>query len=280
MNPLLGDQQWDDFGAGMKTEAAKYGINFRMIGPPGDAVDAITMETEIQQAIADKAQAIATWSAIAPAAFDALFTKEQAQGGLIGTVESSTATSKQNFDVGFVYPQWARAEVAFVATRPGVQRVGVLWQAASGPGYPEYVAAFKQAAAATHGKVLVEDFQYDEGDFVNDPTLVSAMLTAHPDINMIVSYNGFPGVMTTIQQHGDKGKVFAVTNVDNMGQAREYAADGIVVGVTLQNCAGIGEDMIDGFVNLWEGKSVPRHLFPGFKIADATELSTLPAGWC
>ena len=61
----------------------------------------------------------------------------------------------------------------------------------------------------------MEDFQYDEGDFVNDPTLVSAMLTAHPDINMIVSYNGFPGVMTTIQQHGDKGKVFAVTNVDN-----------------------------------------------------------------
>ena len=73
------------------------------------------------------------------------FTKEQAQGGLIGTVESSTATSKQNFDVGFVYPQWAQAEVAFVATRPGVQHVGVLWQAASGPGYPEYVAAFKQS---------------------------------------------------------------------------------------------------------------------------------------
>lgn len=50
----------------------------------------------VSQAVADHAQAIVTWTGVAPTVFDSLFARERAQGGVVATCLSIAVGDSQN----------------------------------------------------------------------------------------------------------------------------------------------------------------------------------------
>jgi ABC-type sugar transport system substrate-binding protein len=239
-------------------------------------VDVQVMQNLLSQAVAGKAQAIATWSLGAAAAFDALFAQARAQGGLVATLLSGAATKNQNFEVGLREAQQARMRIQAVAKRSGQQYVGVIAQQHSGPEYSEYVPALKDEVAK-HPNVTLEDIRYDHGNFTADLTLASAMLTAHREINVLVNYSGFPGVLTAIKEKHLVGKVFAITSTDFPKVAVGYIKEGLIAGIQVHDGCATGKLVVQKFLDAWAGKPVDRYYSDGYRIVTGEAFKSLIA---
>jgi ABC-type sugar transport system substrate-binding protein len=167
-------------------------------------------------------------------------------------------------------------QIAAVSRRVGVQHVGVIAQGQTGAGYTDYVQSVKRAAAA-HANVKLEDIAYDNGTFTNDVTLVSNMLTAHPDINVVLNYSGFPGMLTAIQERHKVGKVFAFVSSDNPQATISYIDKGLVAGVRFIPACASGRLVVRSLLALRAGRRVPHQLSDGERIVTGAEFKRLVA---
>src|ERR1700743_714077 len=61
VNPLPDDPQWSEIGKGMSDEAKKKGLTYTESGPTGGTIDQNYMIDRLNQAIADKINAIVTF---------------------------------------------------------------------------------------------------------------------------------------------------------------------------------------------------------------------------
>jgi ABC-type sugar transport system substrate-binding protein len=239
-------------------------------------VNVQVMQNLLSQAVAGKEQGIATWSLGAAAAFDPLFAQARAQGGVVATLLSGAATKNQNFDVGMREAEVARIQIQAVAKRSGQQRVGVIGQQDTGPEYGEYVPALKDEVAK-HPNVTLEDIRYDHGNFTEDLTLASDMLTAHRDINVLVNYSGFPGVLTAIKEKHLLSKVFAITSTDFPKVAVGYINEGLIAGIQVHDGCATGRLVVHRFLDAWAGKPVDRYYSDGYRIVTGKEFKSLVA---
>lgn len=277
INPLPGDGLWDKYGACMTAEAAKYKIGLRTIGPPGGAVNVQAMENMLSQAVATRAQAIVTWSDGAPAAFDALFAQARAHGAVIATLLSVGDTKNQNVEFGYGVGEEARFTMAAIAARRGHQYVGVLSQRV---GYSAMGnVADLRTEAAKYPNVTLVDVEFDGGQFGSDINIVSTMLLAHPQINVVANYNTFPGALGAIKEVHRVGKVVAFTGYEpsNPSATVEAIDQGLVAGVRVSDNCGMARAAVDRLIDAWSGKPI-RSFYGGWtRNVSGTEFKQLYA---
>lgn len=278
INPLLGDPAWDRFGSCMTDEGTHLGIKVRTTGPPGDKVDPVTMQNQLAQAVANKAQAIVTWSGGASAAFDALFAKAKAQGTLTATYLSWDQTKNQDIQIGDGPPAEADEKViASIAAHPGHQYVGIITQR---PGYYSFgdLESTKKIAAK-FPNVTIVDLRFDYGTFADDLDITTQMLAAHPEINAIANYNTFTGVLTAIKEKELVGKVFAYTGYEpgHPQPIVDAINAGLIGDVRVADWCAAGRTAIDKLDDLSKGKKVDSSYENGFHMATPEEFKQLAA---
>jgi ABC-type sugar transport system substrate-binding protein len=272
INPLPRDPFWDRLGDCMKSEAAKHGISVRIVGPAGGNVNVQAMQNMLSQAVAAKAQGIATWPGTAT--FDPLFAKARAQGAVVAAL-GVEGTKNQNFEIGTSPADDWRLRVRAVAKRPGHQYLGMILQYPTGTGAAALLAAVKDEVSK-HPNLTLVDIKYNHGSFTDDVAIAGAMLTAHPEINVMMNYSGFPGMLTAIKEKHRVGKVVAFIGSNFREAILGYIDEGMIGGVVLSDRCLVGRLVVQKFLDLWAGKPVAARYGDGFKVVTGEQYRTVP----
>ena len=250
VNPLPDYPAWKVIGQCMAKEAKKKGITFNQSGQSGSSVDTTYMVNRIQQAIANKVDAILTFP-IAAQQFDPLFTQAKKAGIITGTVDSSAPTTN-DINVGTSYEEYGALAAETLATKGGKQYVGLISAAAANN--PFVLGFNKWVKDHPNSPIEVVDSRFDGGDPTQTNGLVAAMLTAHPEINMFLTNEGAATspIISVLKQKNLKGKVFLTTNSVYSGSV-EGMKDGYVYAFLLQDMCGIGTQSIDSIIDFANG---------------------------
>jgi ABC-type sugar transport system substrate-binding protein len=279
VNPLPGDPLWDSLGTCLTSQGAKSGISVKVVGPPGGDVDPQAMQTEISQAIANKAQAIVTWSGLTESAFDALFKQARQDGILTATVLSQGFTKNQNLSIDLTRAQQAKLDADAIAARPGPQRLVVIVQEVTGTGYSTYTQMLK-ADLAHDSNVTLLSIQANHGQFSADAALTSRILNQYPTVNVIDNYSGFPGVPSGIQEAGLTGKVALYQSADFPSQALQLFKQGTLTRVRAVWPCQWASEILTNFQKAWAGHSIPANVSPTWRFVDqATFRQLMKQGW-
>jgi ABC-type sugar transport system substrate-binding protein len=274
VNPLPDEGPWKTIGACMQQQAAKDGIAFTQAGPTGNNVDTTQMINEIQQGIANKVGAIVTFP-VSAQQFDPLFAQARQAGIYVATVEGGQTTG-QNVNAGTSFEQYGQLAAKTVASKPGHQYVAFLTESPTGPD-ATFIKAFT-ATAKQYPNITILDTRYDGGDVTQSVDLAAAMMTAHPQLNMIITNEGTdtPGIIAAIKQKGEVGKVFLTT--DNLaGGSVPGMKAGIVYAFLLQNMCQIGTAPVDALVRIAKGQPVPANIPTQIAFATQSTLASLTA---
>lgn len=260
VNPLPNYSQWKLIGQCMAKEASKKGVKFSQVGPSGSAVDANYMVSRYQQGIANGEGAIATFP-LSAQQFSPLLKQANAKGILTATLFGGGATNEQDVEIGVDYITAANEAVKFISNNAHGKtvNVGLIVGAATPP--PKVWSDAFIAAAKKTDNVKVVDTGIDNSDPTKDADLAVNMLTAHPEITMFATNEGAasPGISSAIKQKGLVGKVHFVGNgADQSGIAA--LKDGTAASVLMQNLCGAGKATTDAFIDLHDGKSVPKQI--------------------
>lgn len=248
VNPLPDYPAWKVIGQCMAKEAKKKGLTFTQSGETGSSVDTTYMVNRIQQAIANKTNAIITFPTDATE-FNPLFTQAQNAGLITETVESSAPTANvPDVNVGTSYEQYGALAAETIAKKGGTQYVGLL--SASAANNPFVIGFNEWLKAHPNAPIKLVDSQFDNGDPTQDIGLIDAMLVAHPNINMFLTNEGAATspIISVIKQKNLKGKVFLTTNSVYSGSVPGMQ-DGYVYAFLLQDMCGIGTSAIDSLVS-------------------------------
>lgn len=273
VNPLPQYPAWRTIGDCMADAAKARGIDFTESGPTGGTLDATKMIQQIQQATANKKGAIITFPA--SDAFTPVLQQAQQAGIVTGTLYGDGG----DVVVGPNYTELGKMYVDAIAKRPGQQNIGLMAQNDTGQAkqWADGVAA--AAKATTNVKVVGTVYTNDDAAKALDQA--NALLTAHPEINVIASHMGSvtPGVVAAIKARNLVGKVVLVASgADNGG--KEAVADGIAYGAWLQGLCEEGKTILDAVADKAAGKTVAAHIDAKEIIATKDDLTTLLGqGW-
>jgi ABC-type sugar transport system substrate-binding protein len=250
VNPLPDYPAWKVIGQCMSEEARKKGLTFTQSGQTGSSVDATYMANRIEQAIAEKINAIITFPTDADQ-FDPLFTQAKNAGILTETVESGAPTTN-DLNVGTSYEEYGALAAETIAKKGGTQYIGLISAAAADN--PFVIGFSNWLKAHPKSPVKLLDSQFDNADPTLDTGLVEAMLVAHPQINMFLTNEGAATspIVSVLKQKNLKGKVFLTTNSIYSGSIQGMQ-DGYVYAFLLQDMCGIGTSAIDSLVSYANG---------------------------
>jgi ABC-type sugar transport system substrate-binding protein len=145
-------------------------------------------------------------------------------------------------------------------------------------GPPEQFVQSFTAAARQYPNVTILDTRYDGGDVTQTVDLATAMMTAHPQLNMFVTNEGgdTPGIIAAIKAKGEIGKVFLTTNSIYSGSVPGMKA-GIVYSFLLQNMCQIGRAPVDALAKIAEGQPVPANIATQIAFATRATVTGLTA---
>ena len=192
---------------------------------------------------------------------------------------SADATKNQNFgvatrDAGV----WARQQIRAAAERPGPQHVGVIQQEHDGPATTAYASALKDEIAK-YPDVTLEALEFNNGDFTKDVGIASNMLTVHPEINLLINYSGFPGVLTAIKEKRRVGKVAAIIGSDFPKTTDGYIDQGLIAGVRVFNVCGMGRTVVRRLRDAHAGRKVAPYYSDGHKIVTGEQFKKLSSDY-
>ncbi|MGY2876137.1 ABC-type sugar transport system substrate-binding protein [Marmoricola sp. URHA0025 HA25] len=277
VNPLPSYPTWKQIGDCMEKEAKKRGLDYKESGASGQAIDANAMITQVQQATANKVDAIITFPT--SDGFGQVLKQAQAAGITTGTIYGAgTPESGADYNIGPDFTLIGETMINAVASQPGNHVVGLVAAADTGLG-KNWLDGIKAAAAKTNNvKIVGEVFTGDDASKALPQ--VTALLTAHPDITDIVTHMGTttPGATAAIKAKGLKGRTFLQPlGVDNGGL--EAIKNGTARVMLLQNVCTLGTQMMDGVADKLEGKTPP--VVPvGLKAVTADQVQTfVDQGW-
>ncbi|MCP2329659.1 ABC-type sugar transport system substrate-binding protein [Hamadaea flava] len=273
VNPLPQYPAWRTIGDCIASEAKARGIDFTETGPTGGTLDATKMIQQIQQATANKKGAIITFPA--SDAFTPVLQQAQKAGIVTGTLYGDGG----DVVVGPNYTELGKMFVDAIAKRPGQQNLGLLAQSDTGQA-KQWADGVMTAAKAT-SNVKVVGTVYTNDDAAKALDQANALLTAHPEINVMASHMGSvtPGVVAAIKARKLVGKVvFVASGADNGG--KEAVADGIAYGAWLQGLCDEGKTILNAVADKAEGKTVASHIDAKETIGTKDDLTTLLGqGW-
>ncbi len=277
VNPLPSYPTWKQIGECMKDEAKERGANLSESGPTGQAMDANAMITQVQQAVANKKDAVVTMPI--SDGFAPLLKQAQKAGILTGTIYGpGGADSGADYNIG---PDWTyigQTVVGAVSALPGKHVLGLVAPADTGLG-KAWMDGVKAAAAQTDN-VTIAGAVYTGDDATKGLPQVTALLTAHPDITQIVTNMGTttPGATAAIKAKGLKGKVF-LTAVGHENGGNEALEDGTANLMLLEDVCSMAKRMVDAVVDIHEDKT-PKQFPVQIAVVPQDEVQGyLDKGW-
>lgn len=256
VNPLPSYPTWKQVGECMKQEAGKLGADYSESGPTGQALDANAMIQQVQQATANKKDAIITFPA--STGFTEVLKQAQAAGVVTGTIYGpGGADSGSDYNIGVDWTYIGKTVVGAVAALPGKHVLGLVAAANTGLG-KSWLDGVK-AAAKQHDNVSIAGEVYTGDDAAKALPQVNALLTAHPNITEIVTHMGTttPGAVSAIKSHGLKGKTFLLAGGHDNGGS-EAIKEGTANLMLMQDVCSLGKQVVDGVVDVHNGKTPPK----------------------
>lgn len=257
VNPLPNTAVWKQIGSCIGDEAKAKGITkYTQSGPPASSPgDPTVMIQQIQTAVAGKTDAIITFPS--SGAFGPVLQKAQKSGTLTATLygdgkPESGATVNAGVDWGVIGTKYVDA----IAALPGDHVVGLVAEGPTGIG--KYWTDGVKAAAAKTDNVKIAATVYVGADTAKALPQVASLLTAHSDIDIVASNTGVmtQGGVAAIKAKGLEGKVKLLV-INNANGGPEAVADGMAIGVYLQDSCDLGKRTVDGLVEAATGKDVP-----------------------
>src|SRR6185369_10245118 len=243
-NPLPAYPDWGLADKCFNAETAKLGIKGVTQGPTGLAINDQFVLDRISQAIAGDYDGLMAVP-ITPPAYDSLFERAKKDGMYIATLNTGDATKNQDFTVGTDYPTQGAQVAANIAKRSGQQNVGIITNAPGGIG-DVIINAFNKDLPAN---VKVVATAFDNADPAKTADVAAQMLTAHPEINIIFSWEGtaVAGITTAIKEKDQVGKVFGVVN-DLTPQVVDGIREGTIYGTSQQHFCEMAKQSVDKLV--------------------------------
>ncbi|MYU11637.1 substrate-binding domain-containing protein [Streptomyces sp. SID8361] len=256
VNPLPSYPTWRQIGDCMKDEAKKLDVDLTESGPTGQALDATAMIKQVNQAVANKKDAIITFPS--SVGFTQILKQAQDAGIVTGTLYGPGGKEfGADYNIAPDFSVIGESLVNAVSTLPGKHVLGLVAAANTGLG-KSWMAGVK-AAAAKADNVSIAGEVYTGDDAAKALPQVSALLTAHPDVTEIVTHMGTttPGAVSAIKSHGLKGKTFLLAGGHDNGGSKAVD-DGTANLILLQDVCTLGKQLVDGVVNIKRGKPVPE----------------------
>jgi ABC-type sugar transport system substrate-binding protein len=252
-NPLPAYPDWATADRCFKAETKKLGIKGVTQGPTGLQVNDQFVLDRISQAIAQKYDGLMAVP-ITPSAYEPLFQRAKKSDMKIATLNTGDATKTQNFTVGTDYSVQGAQVAKNIGMRSGQQNVGIITNQAGGIG-DTIINAFKENLPP-NVKVVATAFDGADPNKTADAT--GQMLTAHPEINIVFSWEGtaVAGITTAIKEKKKTGKVFGVVN-DLTDQVVDGINDGTIYGTSRQHFCEMAKKSVDMLVDVSKGKQVP-----------------------
>ena len=236
------------------------------------------MIQQIQQGIANKAGAIVTFPATA--GFTPVLGQARKAGIIVGTLYGAAGTEDgANVNIGANFTRCGRD------LRAGDFRAGGRpARRADGAGSDGAAKAFVdgfQAAAAKTKNVTVSAIVYTNDDASKALDQANALLTAHPEINVIASHMGTAtqGATAAIKAKHLVGKVVFLAN-GTAGGGEQGIQDGTVYKLMLQDLCNAGHATVDALAKVANGEPVPAQIDVGVQMFGNTDYKDyLAKGW-
>lgn len=262
---VKGDEFYITMNCGAQAEAKKQGVSLSFQGP--DQFDP-SLQTPIVNAVAaKKPDAIL----VAPTDTKAMFApiKQASQSSKIVLVDTtlndaSMAVSQiasDNLGGGKAAGQELMklmgsggGKVMVMSVKPGISTTDLRAQ------------GFTQAVQGQSG-IQVLGTQYDNDDPAKAASIVSATLSAHPDLKGIFATNLFSaeGAATALRQQGKLGQV-KIVGFDAGPKQVQDLNSGVVQALIAQKPATIGADGVDQAVAALNGKPTTKKIGTGFVV--------------
>jgi ABC-type sugar transport system substrate-binding protein len=267
-NPLPAYPDWAAADKCFRERAEELGIDASSAGPTGLAPDNSFNVDRIRQAITQGVDAIAVVP-VSPEQFNPLMQQAKDKDIKVATLQTGALTDLQDFTIGTDFDSLGASVAEAIGERDGEQKLGLVSNA---PGVPGDLI-FEALKEALPSNVTIVDTAYDGGDPSQTPDAVSRMLTAHPDINVIYSWQGtaVAGMTTAIKEQDKVGEVVAVTN-DLTDQVQAGIEDGTVYGTNVQDFCGMGAGVVDNLVKVAKGEQVETSIDTGTTFVTADTL--------
>lgn len=255
-------------------EAEKLGIKADTAGPTGLTADNQFNIDRISQAIANGYDAIMS-APIDKAQFTPVLQQAKDAGIWLATINTGDTTDIQNFTVGTDYGTQGATIAKELSKRSGDQYVGIIGNAPTGTNNL-FVDGFKagiEDQGITNVHYVTNEF--DAADPNKTVDVVNQMLTAHPDINVVLSWEGnaAPGIITAITEKGAIGTIVGVTN-DVTPQVVDAINAGIVYGTSKQDFCQMTRLAVQNLVALGNGETVPEAIDSGIIFVTKENLAT------
>jgi ABC-type sugar transport system substrate-binding protein len=278
VNPLPKYPAWRLGGDCLAARAKALNIPETESGSTGGTLDVTVMIQQIQQGIANKAGAIVTFPATT--GFTPVLQQARKAGIIVGTFYGAAGTEAgAQVNVGANFETVGKIYAQAIAARDGEQHVGLMAQGPVGAA-KAFVDAFKTEAEKTKN-VTVSAVVFTNDDASKALDQANALLTAHPEINVIASHMGTAtqGASAAIKAKHLVGKVVVVAN-GAAGGGKEGLDDGTVYKVMLQDICSAGTNMADAIAKIAAGEQVPAQIDVGVQMFGKGELEDrLAHGW-
>src|SRR6476469_2100798 len=273
-NPLPAYPDWGTANKCFAAETKRLGIKSISQGPTGLQVNDQFVLDRITQAIAQKSYDALIAVPITPSAYEPLFKRAQKQGMRIATLNTGSATKKQDFEVGTDYGHQGAQVAQNIGKRPGQQNVAFVTNQPGGIG-GVILDAFKKHLPPN---VKIVATAYDAADPSKTTDAVEQTLTAHPEINIVFSWEGtaVAGITTAIKEKNLVGTVFGVVN-DLTPQVVDGIRAGTIYGTSRQHFCNMAKQSVDLLVAVSKGEQVPAQNDTGTTFVTKANLATVLA---
>lgn len=233
VNPLPNTPDWGRSGKIFQDQAAANGYKATMVGPT--KIDVPAMVSQIEQAIADKADGIIT-CVLDPAAFKTVIDEAKAAGIIVASI--GCVDPNANFSVGTGNEAYGKVSADLVNEQTGgTAGVGIVGTDQTSPNQVAQVKGFRAQVAAKYPNIKELTWESDNSDAGIAAQKMGAMLAAYPDMNFMWIIEGAaPGAApAALSEAGKKPGDVKVLAVDAQDSTLKGIEDGWIT-ATLNQC--------------------------------------------
>ena len=233
VNPLPSTPDWGRSTQLFKDAAGVIGYEATAVGP--DKIDIPAMISQIELAIADKADGIITCP-LDPAAFKAVIDQAQAAGIVVASI--GCVDDNADFSVGTDNTAYGQVAADFIADATGGKgQVGIIGTDQTTPNQVKQVEAFKAQIASKYPDMKVLTWESDNSDAGVAAQKIPAMIQAYPTMDYLWIIEGAaPGaVAASFKEAGVAPGKIGVLAIDAQDSTLQAIQDGWI-SATLNQC--------------------------------------------
>ena len=247
VNPLPNTPDWGRSGKIFQDQAAALGYKATMVGP--DKIDIPAMVSDIEQAIADKADGIITCS-LDPAAFKGIIDKAKEAGIIVASI--GCVDSNADFSVGTGNEAYGKVSADLIAEHTGGKaQVGIIGTDQTTPNQVAQVKGFREQVKAKYADIKELTWESDNSNAGVAAEKIGGMAAAYPEMNYLWVIEGAAAgaVPAALGEAGKKPGDTKVLAVDAQDSTLKGIEDGWIT-ATLNKCwfdasANIGRLMVE-----------------------------------